>query len=81
MPRFKNRQTGREINVAPSQADRFAGQRRWEAIDDEHVGEVPDGTIAEILAWANDSPERRQAALYAEKQGKERKTLIEALED
>jgi hypothetical protein len=84
MARFRNRQTGREIAVHSTQVDRFARSRRWEPLDEiqfDPVGDVPDGTVQEILAWANDDPDRRQAALYAERQGKGRKTLIDALSD
>lgn len=45
----------------------------------EWTFEVPEGTVAEVLDWAGDDPHRRQAALEAERAGKNRKTVIEAL--
>jgi hypothetical protein len=41
---------------------------------------VPDGTVEAILAWVGDDPERAQAALEAERAGKNRSTLISELE-
>lgn len=41
--------------------------------------QVPDGTVAEVLTWAGDDPERRAAALEVEKAGKKRKGVIEGL--
>jgi len=42
---------------------------------------VPSGTIAEVLAWVGDDPERAQAAYDAERAGQGRVTLLTALED
>jgi hypothetical protein len=66
---------------------RLSRSAQWELIDGteddepegEPIGEVPDGTIAEILAWAGNDEARKEAALYAERQGKGRKTLIDQL--
>jgi hypothetical protein len=40
---------------------------------------VPDGSVSEVLDWVGDDPDRRAAALAAEKAGKNRVTLIKAL--
>lgn len=47
----------------------------------EFVDEVPDGNAEELLAWAEDDPERQLAALIVEQAdgGKGRKGVIEAL--
>jgi hypothetical protein len=42
--------------------------------------EAPEGTIAEVLAWVGNDPERAQAALDAEYDGANRSTLITQLE-
>ena len=41
---------------------------------------VPDGTVDEVLAWVGDDPDKAARALDAEKSGKDRSTLVEALE-
>lgn len=41
--------------------------------------EVPQGTIAEVLAWVGDDPARAQAALDAENAGAGRTTLLNQL--
>lgn len=41
--------------------------------------DVPDGPVSVVIEWAGDDPARRSAALEAEKSGKGRKTVIEAL--
>lgn len=40
---------------------------------------VPNGTVPEVLEWAGDDQVRRIVALAAEKAGKNRKGIIEAL--
>lgn len=63
-------------------ADRYAADpARWELDDADIVGDVPPGSVQEVLAWAGDDPARRAAALYAEQQGKGRKGVISALSD
>jgi hypothetical protein len=42
--------------------------------------DVPQGTIAEVLAWVGDDPGRARAALDAERAGQNRSTLINQLE-
>lgn len=44
------------------------------------VEDVPDGKVDEVLDWAGDDPDRQRVALEAELEGKERVTVIEALE-
>ena len=41
--------------------------------------DVPDGTVAEVLTWVGDNPQRRRRALQAELAGKNRKTLLNQL--
>lgn len=43
------------------------------------VPEVPDGTVADVLEWAGDDADRRNAALEAEEAGKRRKGILDAL--
>lgn len=40
---------------------------------------TPEGTIAQIMSWVGDNPERAQAALDTECAGQNRKTLIDQL--
>lgn len=47
--------------------------------DEEPIGEVPEGTIEEILTWVDNDVERARAAFVAEQNGKQRATLIAAL--
>ncbi len=43
--------------------------------------EVPKGTVAEVKTWVGDDVDRAQAALDAEKDGAQRVTLIDFLEE
>jgi hypothetical protein len=46
------------------------------------VGDTqPAGTVAEVLAWVGDDPERAAQALQAERDGQQRSTLIARLEE
>lgn len=40
---------------------------------------VPDGSVAVVLEWVGDDEARKAAALEAERNGKNRTTLIDAL--
>ena len=75
MPEFIHVRTGRTITVGEGIAARYRRDpRRWqEALD------VPEGSVAEVLAWAGDDLARRGAALAAERAGKNRKGIIDAL--
>lgn len=42
---------------------------------------VPEGTIEELLNWVDGNKERAQLALDAEKDGKNRKTVLTKLEE
>lgn len=44
------------------------------------AGEVPDGTVGEVLDWVGDDPDRARQALEAERAGQNRSTLISELE-
>lgn len=91
MPKFQHRRTGRLVEAKPAQVDAYLSDHgRWQLLDPDSLpdladadydpaGEVPDGSVAEILAWAGDDPARKEAALYAERQGKGRKTLLDRL--
>lgn len=46
----------------------------------EAGGDVPDGTVDEVLDWVGDDPDRAQQALQAEQEGQNRSTLIAELE-
>jgi hypothetical protein len=69
---FRHKRTGRIIEVPDGEAHRYLSSR-FEPYDP-----VPEGTVAEIVAWAT-TPERKASALAAETAGKNRKSLIEAL--
>lgn len=83
--RFRHKRTGRIIDVTDSEAFRYSNSR-YEVLH-EHMagnpdwgpGNVPRGTVAEVLAWVGDDDLRRQSALTVERAGKNRKSLIEAL--
>lgn len=47
----------------------------------EVVLDVPEGTVAAVMDWVGDSKERAEAALKAEKAGKDRASLITKLEE
>ena len=62
-------------------ADRYRNSPRWTellAAGQLEPVEVPSGTVAEVVAWA-DTPAKKAAALAAELAGKNRKSLIDAL--
>jgi hypothetical protein len=83
MPTFNHKRTGRTITVPPDQAHQYSDERRWTPVSNEPQSvqlRVPDGSVAEVLDWAGDDPDRRAAALAAEKAGKGRVTLIRALD-
>lgn len=44
-------------------------------------GDVPEGTVADVLAWVGDDPDRARQALAAEQDGQQRSTLITRLEE
>lgn len=95
MPEFLDTMTGRTIEADGHRAayyrrstERFKeipaeGGRVQFGPGDHNVAaealDVPSGTVAEVLAWAGDDPDRQAAALAAEKAGKQRKGVLEAL--
>jgi len=86
MPTFRDTRTGNLIEAhSRARTVFFRQQDRYQEVQDEQAEafdlytQVPDGTVAEVLDWAGDDPHRRQAALEAERAGKNRKTVIEAL--
>lgn len=68
-----------DVEVGPqepgSQDDDESGED-----SDEEEGGPPEGTIDEVLAWVGDDPDRAAQALQAEREGKQRATLISELE-
>lgn len=76
---FRDIRTGETITEAnPRRAMRMRLRSdRYEEITEST--NVPDGTVDEVLQWAGDDPERRTLALAAEKAGKGRKGIIDAL--
>lgn len=74
MPKFRHRVTDRVIDVDDSDAHRYQTSS-WVSLDEETI-EVPDGTVAEILAWVGDDVDRRNAAVEAEEKGKRRKGIL-----
>jgi hypothetical protein len=81
MATFRDTRTGQLIEAhSRARTIYFRQQSRYEEVGDHtEVEEVPDGTVAEVLDWAGDDPDRRAAALDAERNGKQRKTVLEAL--
>lgn len=86
MPTFRDTRTGQLIEAhSRARTVFFRQQARYQEVSDGNEvfalpkSEVPDGTVAEVLDWAGDDPDRRQAALEVERAGKNRKTVIEAL--
>lgn len=78
MVRFVDNQSGAVVETTnPTRIRAFRrANHRWT----EHATiEVPDGTVAEVLEWVGDDPERRDAARAAELAGKRRKGILDAL--
>lgn len=76
MARFFDVRSGRDINTT-NQA-RIRAYRR-QPLRYTEAQAVPEGTVPEILEWAGDDPDRRAAALAAEKAGKRRRGILDAL--
>lgn len=88
--KYRHKRTGKVVEVPDAEAFRYRN-RRWELVtepsafrhqpagQDWEPTEVPQGTIAEVLAWVGDNDLRRQSALTVERAGKNRKTLIDKL--
>lgn len=76
MARFFDVRSGRDINTT-NQARIRAYRRQPERYTEQTA--VPAGTVPEILAWVGDDPDRRAAALAAEKVGLRRKGILDAL--
>lgn len=72
--KFYYSRTKRVVEIPDHLADAYEGRARYTRLDDP----VPDGTVSEVLEWA-DSPERRRAALDAERRGKRRKGILDTL--
>lgn len=51
-----------------------------EGTDDGAILEPPTGTISEVTQWVGDDKAKAEAALKAEKDGANRKTLVASLE-
>lgn len=77
MARFYYSRTNKIVDIPDDRAHLYDNRRWYFRMDDPL--EVPDGPVAEILAWVGDNPKRRAAALKAEREGKRRKTLLAAL--
>lgn len=77
MAKFYYTRTKKVVEIPDDEADIYERRRWYERLDDPI--DVPSGSVAEVLEWAGDDPERRQAALNAEERGKGRTTLIRAL--
>lgn len=86
--RFYHKRTKKTIEVPDDEAHLY-DNARYERIEsaahlvagqDWEPANVPDGTVAEVLEWVGDNDLRRQSALTVERAGKNRTTLIKALE-
>lgn len=76
-PRTRQRRTFTD----PAKAQRFRNAG-WTPEPVEEISEdrVPEGLIADVLAWVDNDPDRAQAALDAEQASSARPTLIHQLE-
>lgn len=79
MPRFIDNRTGETVNVPDDSPQLIRYQQRASRYQQVDAEEPPDGTVDEVLEWAGDDPDRRTLALAAEKAGKGRKGIIDAL--
>lgn len=85
MPTFQHRRTGRLVesdDVARYDNPRWqqvAGGTTTNAPAPQPDLEVPTGTVADVLEWVGDDPDRANAALEAEEAGKRRKGILDAL--
>lgn len=77
MAKFTHNRTGRQIEVGEGLAARYRGSDRW--TEQGATEEVPQGTVQEIIEWVGNNEARRLAALEAEKAGKQRKGVLDAL--
>lgn len=80
MVRFWYSRTKKLVDIPDHLADRYESRRWYRRLDSPTVS-VPDGSVAEVIAWVGDDDRRRQAALNAERAGKNRTTLLRALSD
>jgi hypothetical protein len=87
MPTFRHLRTGRLVestdvarydNARWRQVSGETPQAAPAAAKDAEI-EVPDGTVADLLEWVGDDPDRANAALEAEEAGKRRKGVLDAL--
>lgn len=79
MAKFYYSRTKKIVEVPDDQAHIY-DRRRWYHRLPDPLG-VPDGSVAQVLAWVGNNPDRRLAALEAERDGKGRVTLIAALSE
>jgi len=68
-----------EIVVIDKKAEKI--EKKAEPVVAAPVVEVPEGTIAEVLAWVDEDAEKAKLALSAENQNAKRKSLIKELKD
>lgn len=55
--------------------------RRMDAVGEAIPSETaPEGTVSEVLAWVGDDQQRARQALEAEREGRQRETLLDKLE-
>ena len=71
--KLRHVRTGKILDVAEKDLHRYPAPR-YVPLE----AAVPEGTVAEVLAWA-DTPERKAAALTAELAGKNRKGVLDGL--
>ena len=81
MARFTDSRTGQTIETNnPTRARAYRRlAARYTEVGGSDINDVPDGTVAEILEWAGDDPDRRTRALETERRGKQRKGILDAL--
>ena len=77
MAKFFYARTKKIVEIPDDLAEDYDG-RRWYSRLPEPLT-VPDGSVAEVLAWVGDDIDRANAALEAEEAGKRRKGILKAL--
>jgi hypothetical protein len=77
--RFLYTRTKKVVDIPDHLADAYEKRRWYQRLPEPE--RVPKGSVQDVLAWVGDDDDRRTAALVAERDGKQRTTLISALSD
>lgn len=83
MAKFRHVRTGKVIDVPDEDAHRYHNNRYQEVEDWSQFVRTeldPKATVAEVLAYVDANPGQRAPVLKAERAGKNRKGIIDALD-